>query len=1406
MRRKILIGALSLVTLLLLLALAGFIYIRSGKLDKYLERQIVAALADSGIRAEMGRTHLDLRGYKVTIEDLKLFSARTGEPIGSVGRIEAEFSVTDYFKQEINITRVDIVHPAVWLSFNEQGRLNIETLESPAEPAEKGARVKFLTASLNVRGGEINFDDRRNDIIARVEDLSGSLVPLSPVVTDDRFDHRIVLSFDKARGSYQGRALDHLAANVEATVRGEEAQIERLKLVSDLGEATASGRISSFKPLKYEVEFAGRVVLEQLARLALPGMPINGRANLDGKIEGTGADYHVAAKIESDSIAAAGFHVDGIRMTTSGDGSGSQYTATINAATGSGRGSGFSLESVRLSEARLKGKDADFDILGKLALESVKGGEVTVSGIRGLLAADNKQLTLSEFTANVLGGTATGSATLAYARGASNVELRFAAIDLNQASMLAAGKDIDVRGTAAGNARLTFAGFDYRAASGRIEASFDGAFSPPQPSAEVTVTGQFSAGVAGRSLNIERAFAKTAKSEVTASGTIGWDRTGALDVKFKSEDMAEVQRVVDAFGVIPENIRDEYAFSLTGEGGFTGRVEGSLTSPEVRGRLVLSSIRAGDEEAGAFQGDIAYTRALLSVGRASLVRGEGSRVDFALTAPLDGEDKKFAVKAGVLNFPLTTIVRMAQPVLKDLVGGGTVNGVIDLRGLPGPRTIEGTAEVTLSGGEFNLPSPDEKEETTSVSVPEFDGKVTISKSLLTVENLKMTAGDATINGAGTFDLDTYAFSVDGSAKNVNLEPVSRAIPADAQLTGRADVVIKGEGKWDEWSATNLSATVQGQSVAINGRDLGNAKVVLFTENQTLRIEAAATLLDQPRTLEARIDLRDKSYPIAGSIEFTDTEIGPYLGLVASELSGISGRATGTITLRGPLQEPDQIQAVANLSKLEFGGAIGGGRQYTIENQGAVVMTASSKAITLDRVSFTGEGTSVTLGGVLSRADEAASTLSIEGEINLRLISSFTNVVTTTGVAQVQASIAGTLDRPRLVGLANLRDVGVRVLDFPLAMARGSGQIRFTTDQAQIENFKASTPGGGTLTISGGAALSGLAPDRWRIETRADEVGASYPRDTQTVFDASLVLQGNRRVQVLSGGVDIRRATYTKELTIEELIRTGGPFGAEFLETGPGGGGGPSALPTSLDIRIEADNTLIVRNNLADAVGSTYLNLRGPIESPMVYGRVQFNRGTLEFRNGRYEMTRGIITLPGRRRAQPVVDFQSEADISGYHVWVAFNGAIDKLQTTIRSDPELPQGELISLILTGNVNADRSNNPTSLETGLGLAQSLLAASLSEQLEKHTQRLFGLSRLSIDPLLGGRGADPTARVTVGQRITKDLSITYSQNLTSSGVSGVDRIVLVEYRISNRFSIVGIRNERGDLGFDVRIRKRF
>jgi translocation and assembly module TamB len=355
----------------------------------------------------------------------------------------------------------------------------------------------------------------------------------------------------------------------------------------------------------------------------------------------------------------------------------------------------------------------------------------------------------------------------------------------------------------------------------------------------------------------------------------------------------------------------------------------------------------------------------------------------------------------------------------------------------------------------------------------------------------------------------------------------------------------------------------------------------------------------------------------------------------------------------------------------------------------------------------------------------------------------------------------------------------------------------------IENFTAGTTGGGTIRLAGGAALTGLVPDRWRVEATASEVTVEYPRDTHTIFDGTLALQGNRRAQVLTGDIEVRRASYQKELTLEELLATGGPFSDEFVDIGPGNRGGPG-VPITVDIRVNADQNLIIRNNIADAEGSAFLHIRGPISEPVVSGRLVLSHGFLEFRDDRYEITRGVITFPAKRKASPVLDIQGEVDKSGYQISIAFTGTMNKPEITLRSNPDLPERDIISLITTGNLATETTTAGFIGQSGLGLAQSLLSASLTERLSKGTQRLFGLSRFSIDPLIVG-GSDPTARVSIGQRITKNLTITYSQNLTS-GSAGFERIILLEYRLTNRFSLVGFRNERNELGFDVRVRKRF
>jgi len=1421
MRRKILIGAVSLVGLILLLIVGVFLYIRSGRLDNYLRDQIVTALADVGITAEIGRAHLDLRGYKVTLEDIKLSAANGKQRFGTIERLTAEFSVISYLKQRINITQVEIVHPSAWMEIDKQGSFNLASLHAPERKEEaKEEGVRFLTSNFVVKDFEIHFVDLKNNTTVDVTNLGVHLVPLTPESVEDQLNHRMELGLSGATASFDGRVIRDINVNLMAHVTDQSAEIltdnnnqPLFEIGSSLGSVKAKGKIESFKPFKYEFpEVRASAKLAEIAQVFSPATKMNGNVEFIGSFAGAGTDYKADGSLDGKAISAAGLRIASLKVKSNVSGTGDEYEGRAALTAPEVSAPGLTLTSITFSDAKINGKQLDFDITGALNLAALKSGEVTVKGLKGTLSVDPNKATLNRFSAETLGGTVTGSATFAYAGGSSSADVEFKSIDLNQAATLASAKDVKVTGTANGSAQLKFPRFDLKAATGRINATFDAAVSPMEGTGEEAPgKGEINLVATGRGgFNIEKAYVRSKQSDLTITGSIDWDGRGSLNVNFKSGDMAEVQRAVEAFGVIPEDVKQDYEINLEGAGEFAGRVEGLLSAPSISGHLKLDSIKSHDEETGSFEGDIAYTPDLVRVEKASLVRPDGSRADFSVLAPLPIKDN-VAVKANVQNFDLAAIAEAALPrgrdnALASMFTRGVVNGNVDLKGLPGPRTIEGTAKLELAAVEITPPPAEEGQEPKKISIPEFTGDITLANSLINVQNLRMRIGESDIAGQGSYNLDTYEYSINADGKNIDLAQLSDAADT-VRLTGRADVKVVGQGQWgkaEDWSNVHVNATIQGHNVAIEGRDFGDAKVVAFTEGGILKVQASGRLLDQDRSLEATVDLRDRDhYPISAGIEFTDADIGPYLSLIAPELSEIKGTASGTIKLSGPLLDTDRIQAVATLTKLEFGGAITERQTYKIANQGNIILTATPKEITLNRVMFTGDGTSVTIEGTLAR-DSAKSNLTINGEIDLRLLSSFTTTIFTTGVAEVKASIVGKLDSPQLVGIANLRDTGIRIVDFPISMSRGNGQIRFTSNQAVIENFVGATPGGGTISIEGGAALSGLVPVQWRLEARADQVGAEYPKDTQTVFDAQISLEGNRRLQVLSGNAEVRRASFTKEVTFDELVTGGGPFESGFLEAGPGGAGGPSGLPTVLDIHITADNTLIIKNNLADALGSAYLNVRGSIDEPQVSGRILLTRGTLNFRNGRYDLTRGLITIPGRRGAEPFIDVQSETDIRGYHISIGFNGTISKLQTTVKSEPELPEPDIVSLILTGNISTDRSTNAAVTQTGLGLAQSILSASLLEKVTQGRQRLYGLN-IAIDPLLIGRGNDPTGRVTIGQRVTKDLTVTFSQNLTS-GVGGVDRVVLVEYRLSNRFSVVGVRNERGELGFDIRLRKRF
>ena len=370
---------------------------------------------------------------------------------------------------------------------------------------------------------------------------------------------------------------------------------------------------------------------------------------------------------------------------------------------------------------------------------------------------------------------------------------------------------------------------------------------------------------------------------------------------------------------------------------------------------------------------------------------------------------------------------------------------------------------------------------------------------------------------------------------------------------------------------------------------------------------------------------------------------------------------------------------------------------------------------------------------------------------------------------------------------------------------------FNASQAQIERLEG-TLGGGKVTVSGGARLAGLSISQFLINIHGDKVTLDYPTDFRSTVTADLELRGNltpanQARQFISGNVVVLRTEYTKDVDLAQLINQrpqpsieeGSEF--KFVET------------ANFDkLRVEGRNALVMHNNLGDVVASVSLQLDGPVKNPIIEGRVTATRGTLNFRNNPYEITRGLVYFPARLGADPTLNIEAQSVIRGYRVTASIEGPLSHPQTNVGSEPALPQADVVSLILTGTLSSTDTSTSVLAQSGLGTAASLLTdALINAPVSRATNKLFGLSRLEISPVVAGTGSTPTARLTVARRISKDLTVTYSTNVASDP----NQVLSVEYRLSNRMSFIAeyqqgstrnLSTRNNNYSFEIRFRKRF
>jgi len=290
---------------------------------------------------------------------------------------------------------------------------------------------------------------------------------------------------------------------------------------------------------------------------------------------------------------------------------------------------------------------------------------------------------------------------------------------------------------------------------------------------------------------------------------------------------------------------------------------------------------------------------------------------------------------------------------------------------------------------------------------------------------------------------------------------------------------------------------------------------------------------------------------------------------------------------------------------------------------------------------------------------------------------------------------------------------------------------------------------------------------------------------RTVLDSNLGFSGNTQSSTLNGRVLIDTLAFTPDFDL-----------ATFSDQFSGNTATPAqpgfADNVRLAIGVQSKENLSATSSQISLEGHVDLQVIGTAANPVVIGRTDLTAGELFYRNVRYQLERGIITFDNPDQTTPVLNVEVTTTIKQYNLTLELRGPFDKLTTSYVSDPPLATADIINLVSFGKTTQEPSQS----------TDSMIASGAVGQVAGGVQKLAGISSLHIDPLIGGNNQNPSARVAIQQRVTKNFLFTFSTDVSQPG----SEMVQGEYRLTKRWSVSVARDQLGGVSMDGRFHTRF
>ena len=1396
--------------LLVLTAVVAYFVMSSAAFENFMRERLIAQIENAtGGRAEIGSFHWRLLHLEAEADGVVIHGTEDPNeaPYAQIGRLRVAVSIFGFFTPHISLRDLEIVQPQLHFIVYRDGSTNQPRPPGPEKPSKSGLDTLFdLRASqITVEQGMLDVDDR-----AAGFDAQNRFLPLDFKADDVSLQMSYIGALFGAPERYRVTAaasdlmlardiprkpLPAVHGKLQLTLDLERnrASLTSLQLTShDRGAQDrtlqVSGVLDNFTHPHWEAKVAGDLDMRLLDPVVgYPDSP-EGIAYLDLTANGIAPAFQILGSIHIDngSYTGANLNATGVNLD-----------ARVDADRGK------LLITQIVARLRQGGEiDGSVQLAPWLPGHNAVPAQITAAGLEESRASRNV-LVHAPLVPILFNGKVTANI-----KGVS-LDTILDIVAAPQYRRL--GFDARVNGPA----MATWSNGDVRTVA-VITSNL--ALGPSQhtPAGELPASGVIDATYTQRNggVDLRKFELHLPSSDVVAQGALGAYPVGSasqLIVDAHSHNLSDFDGVLRSLGYDRGGKSGVAALpvALSGQADFHGTWTGSLIKPHLIGSLKATQLAVEMPSPGVTSAqpnaaqpqtvhfdsadlEGSYSPTQINLSRAELLVGN-SRVsasgtlDASVAAPTTSRrtravataqptydaDSVLHARADVTNLDVAQLQPFLGANPQTLPVSGTFNAQVHA---DGPlRDLDGSGSVAMDRGLIY------GEPVTRLRV-----EASLANDVLRVSSASAGEAGGELSASGSYDFNAKTFALDAHGSGIDIAQIGWVSSHNLEAAGRLSVSIAGSGSLDD---PRLTANATFNSLTLGGQQFGAFEITAHTASHNLIYSATTQLQGADLRLEGQTEMK-AGYSTKARLEFSRFNIGALFRMAHVSAFTADSALAGTVTLDGPLTDIKQLRGEASLQQAVV--TVAG---VHLESDGAAHATLADGKIHLDPLHVTGDNTDLRAQGSLSLEGARQLDLSANGSINLKLAESLDPDLTASGVTTFQLEAHGPLQNPGLQGSVDFQNGALSLEDLPNGLSQLNGTLEFNQNRLEVKSVTAMT-GGGQLNLGGYLAYQhGIFAD---LTVTGKSVHIRYPEGVSSLADLTLHLQGSQNNLLLGGDVLITHFAISPDLDLASLAVSAGSSVQAIA---------PPDAPSNhvrLDVHIASLPQLNFQNAFAKLAGDVNLRLRGTLATPSLLGAVSITEGSALIAGTRYELERGDITFTNPVRIEPIIDLSATAHVEDYDISLGLNGTPQKLSVSYRSDPPMPEADVVSLLALGHTaNQQRLYTQQQEQANSSLTtDALLGGALNATVSNRVQKLFGAGSVKVDPNYLGAFGNSTSRVTVQEQLGRIVTLTYATDINTTS----QQLLQAEVAINRHVSLVVARDESGVFSMVVKATRRY